>query len=203
MIPISYNFVVLEAAAIAQQAKGFLMRINPPRTGKAPSWDNSGAEMATQDVRSPYTDKSAWTDRYALCELAFRKEDGDELIMNDAVVGISRRRNIVSTQMAGMDGTVKEYINDGDYQLNIMVGVQAVKDGVITDDYPSEGIRQLREYFDEKAAIQVQSKFLELFDIDKIVVTEFALVQATESNYQPISISAVSDADYNVYSTEY
>ena len=84
-----------------------------------------------------------------------------------------------------------------------MVGVQALKDGVIVDEYPSDGIQQLREYFDEKAAIQVQSKFLELFDIDKIVVTEFAVVQATQSNYQPISITALSDTDYNVYSTEY
>lgn len=203
MIPITYNFVALEAAALAQQAKGYLMRIKPARTGKAPSWDNEGAEFTGEDVPSPYTDKSAWKDRYVLCELAFRKEDGDTLVMNDAIVAVSRKRNIVSTSMVGMDGTVKEYINDGDYQLNIMVGVQALKDGVIVDEYPSDGIQQLREYFDEKAAIQVQSKFLELFDIDKIVVTEFAVVQATQSNYQPINITALSDKEYNVYSTEY
>jgi hypothetical protein len=203
MIPITYNFVALEAAALAQQAKGFLMRIKPARTGKAPDWDNRGAEMVSEDVPSPYTDIQAWQDRYVLCELAFRKEDGDTLVMNDAVVAISRKRNIVSTQLVGMNGTVKEYISDGDYQLNIMVGVQALDNGVIVDKYPAEGIQQLREYFDEQAAIQVQSKFLELFDIDKIVVTEFAVVQATESNYQPISITAVSDTDYNVYSTEY
>mgnify|MGYP007102083262 FL=1 len=152
---------------------------------------------------SPYTDKSAWADRYELCELAFKKEDGETLIMNDAVVAVSRRANIVSTSMVGMDGTVKEYISDGDYQLNIMVGVQALKDGVIVDEYPSEGITQLRKFFDEKKAITVQSKFLELFDIDSIVITDFSVVQATESNYQPVSISALQDREYNVYGTEY
>ena len=107
------------------------------------------------------------------------------------------------TVCCAQNGTVKEYINDGDYQVNIAVGVQALKDGVIVDEYPAEGIQKLREYFDEAKAITVQSKFLELFDIDSIVITEFAVVQATESNYQPISITALSDTDYNVYSTEY
>ena len=200
MLPISFKFVALGAA---NQLKGFLYRMNPPRMGQAPSWDNKGAQMESQDVASPYTDKSAWADRYELCELAFKKEDGETLIMNDAVVAVSRRANIVSTSMVGMDGTVKEYISDGDYQLNIMVGVQALKDGVIVDEYPSEGITQLRKFFDEKKAITVQSKFLELFDIDSIVITDFSVVQATESNYQPVSISALQDREYNVYGTEY
>ena len=71
------------------------------------------------------------------------------------------------------------------------------------DEYPSEGITQLRKFFDEKKAITVQSKFLELFDIDSIVITDFSVVQATESNYQPVSISALQDREYNVYGTEY
>lgn len=159
--------------------------------------------MQAQDVKSPFADKSIWADRYELCELAFKTESGDELVMNDAVVALTRARNIVTTAMVGMNGTVKEYINDGDYQLNIMVGVQALKDGIIVDEYPKEGIQNLRKYFDESKSIEVQSKFLELFDIHNIVIKEFAVVQATESNYQPISITALSDTDYNVYSTEY
>lgn len=200
MLPISFKFVAVGAA---NQLKGFLYRMKPARTGEAPSWNNQGVQMQAQDIASPYTDKSVWADRYALCELEFRKENGNTLIMNDAVVALSRRRNVVTTSMVGMNGTVKEYINDGDYQLNIMVGVQALKDGVIVDEYPKEGIQKLREYFDETKAIDVRSGFLRLFDINSIVITEFAVVQATESNYQPISITALSDTDYNVYSTEY
>lgn len=180
-----------------------MYRMKPARTGQAPSWNNQGVQMQAHDIASPYTDKSVWADRYALCELEFRKENGNTLIMNDAVVALTRRRNVVTTSMVGMNGTVKEYINDGDYQLNIMVGVQALKDGVIVDEYPKEGIQKLREYFDETKAIDVRSEFLRLFDINSIVITEFAVVQATESNYQPISITALSDTDYNVYSTEY
>lgn len=138
-----------------------------------------------------------------LCELTLRKQDGRTLVINDAVCAISRAKNIVTTQMVGMDGTVKEYINEGDYQINIVVGVAAVHNGVIVDEYPEEGLRELRAFFDEKAAINVHSVFLEIFDIGSIVVKSFSVSQDTASNYQSVSISAMSDGDYNVYSMEY
>lgn len=149
------------------------------------------------------TDPSFWRDRFALCTLHFRKENGEQLEMNDAVVSVSRKKNIVTTQMVGMDGTVKEYVNADDYAIKIAVGVQAVKDGVFVDEYPTEGIKELRAFFDLNQPIMVNSAFLEVFDIDRLVITDFSVAQATESNYQPITLSALSDTEYNVYSTEY
>lgn len=191
------------AASAATQLKGYLYRFKPARTSASPSWDGAGGTMQTEEVASPYTDKSFWADRYALCELTFRKESGEELTMNDAIAAISKRKNIVTTQLVGMDGTVKEYINDGDYGINLIVGVQAIKDGKIVDEYPSDGITQLRQFFDVKEAIYVHSEFLEIFDISKVVVQDFSVTQSTESNYQPIELSLLSDGDYNVYSTDY
>ena len=123
--------------------------------------------------------------------------------MNDAVVSVSRKKNIVTTQLVGMDGTVKEYVNADDYSIKIAVGVQAVKDGVFVDEYPTEGIKELRKFFDLNEPIMVSSEFLQIFEIDRLVITDFAVNQTTESNYQPITLSALSDAEYNVYSTEY
>ncbi len=200
MLPISFKFV---ATSVAQQAKGYLYRFKPSRTSESPDWSGAGGTMQAEEVASPYTDKSFWSDRYALCELTFRKESGEELTMNDAIAAISKQKNIVTTQLVGMDGTVKEYINDGDYGINLIVGVQAVKDGKIVDEYPSDGIAQLRHFFDVKEAIYVHSDFLELFDISKVVVQNFSVTQSTESNYQAIEISLLSDGDYNVYSTDY
>ncbi|MBQ7684949.1 MAG: hypothetical protein IJT48_10715, partial [Bacteroidaceae bacterium] len=131
------------------------------------------------------------------------REDGERLEINDAVVTLTRKRNIVSTAMVGMDGTVKEYINEGDYDIDITVGIQAVRDGRIVDEYPSEGIAQLRGFLDEKATLNVYSEFLDIFDITKMVVTEVKLTQNTASNYQTLAIKALSDEEYNVYSTEY
>lgn len=200
MLPISFKFVATSAAV---QAKGYLYRFKPARTTASPSWDGAGGSILAEEVASPYTDKSFWAGRYALCELTFRKESGEELTVNDATAAISKRKNIVTTQLVGMDGTVKEYINDGDYGINLIVGVQAIKGGKIVDEYPSDGITQLRKFFDVKEAIYVHSEFLELFDISKVVVQDFSVTQATHSNYQPIELSLLSDGDYNVYSTEY
>lgn len=191
------------AAGAATQAKGLLYRLQPSRTGEAPSWDGRGGAVTTRDVPVPITDKSYWEGRYVLCELTLRTQEGRTLVINDAVCAISRAKNIVSTQMVGMDGTVKEYINEDDYQLNIVVGVVAVRDGVIVDEYPEEGLRELRAFFDEKASISVHSAFLEIFGIGSIVIKSFSVSQDTASNYQSVSISAVSDDEYNVYSTEY
>lgn len=190
------------AAGAAIQAKGRLYRMQPSRTGQAPNWDGHGG-ITPHEVSSPITDKSYWEGRYVLCELTLRKQDGQTLVINDAVCAISRAKNIVTTQMVGMDGTVKEYINEGDYQINIVVGVAAVRNGVIVDEYPEDGLRELRAFFDEKAAIDVHSVFLEIFDIGSIVIKNFSVSQDTASNYQSVSISAMSDGDYNVYSTEY
>ena len=198
--PISFKFV---AASLGQQAKGLLYRFKPARDGAAPNWDGRGGQMTTRDVATPITDKSYWMERYVLCELTLRTQDGQMLVVNDAVCAISRAKNIVTTQMVGMDGTVKEYINDGDYQINIAVGIVAVRDGVIVDEYPEEGLRELRTFLDEKAAIDVHSAFLEIFDINRIVIKSHSVTQDTASNYQSVAISAISDSEYNVYSTEY
>lgn len=200
MLPISFKFV---AASAATQLKGYLYRFKPSRTSEPPDWSGAGGAIQAEEVASPYTDKSYWADRYTLCELTFRKESGEELTVNDAIAAISKRKNIVTTQLVGMDGTVKEYINDGDYGINLIVGVQAVKDGKIADEYPSDGITQLRQFFDVKETIYVHSDFLELFDISKVVVQDFSVTQSTESNYQAIELSLLSDGDYNVYSTDY
>lgn len=134
------------AAGAATQAKGLLYRMQPSRTGQAPNWDGHGGGITPHEVSSPITDKSYWEGRYVLCELTLRKQDGQTLVINDAVCAISRAKNIVTTQMVGMDGTVKEYINEGDYQINIVVGVAAVRNGVIVDEYPEDGLRELRAF---------------------------------------------------------
>lgn len=98
---------------------------------------------------------------------------------------------------------MKEYINEGDWAVNIVVGVQAVSGGVITDDYPDEELRRLREFLDEKKPLEVHSTFLDIFDITKIVIKSYSATQMTEANYQAVSISAVSDEDYEIYSNDY
>lgn len=202
LLPISFQFV---AAGAAIQAKGALYKFHPSRTNEAPSWDGRGRELVKNDVATPITPISFWQGRYALCTLTFSdtQNANNKLVMNDAIIAISRSKNIVTTQMVGMDGTVKEYISMGDYNLNIVVGVVAVKDGVIVDEYPKDGLETLRGFFDMNRTLKVESEFLKIFDINQIVIKSFSVSQDTASNYQSVSLSAVSDEEYNVYSNEY
>ena len=200
MLPIKFQFVALSAAT---QLKGELYKFKPARTKPSPDWTSENGVMNAPDIHAPYTDPSFWTDRYAMATLTMEKPKGGQLVINDAIVNISRRKNIVTTQLVGMNGTVKEYVGMGDYDIRIAVGIQAKKDGVLTDDYPKEGLEELRDYLLINEAIDVQSTFLDIFDINKIVITDFGCTQATDSNYQELSISALSDEDYNVFSTEY
>lgn len=196
---LSFQFV---AASAALRAKGALYPFSPARRGESPSWQGRAGSLNASATKYPLTDKSYWQGRYALCELELQNSQGERLLMNDAVVSLSRSKNIVQTQMVGRSGSVKEYISDGDYELNILVGVVALKDGAISDDYPAEALEELRRFLEEDEALEVRSEFLAVFDINRIVVKSFSVTQSTESNYQAVSIAALSDDTFNIYSSE-
>ena len=132
-----------------------------------------------------------------------KTQSADEMKMEEAICSISRAKHIVKTQLTGLDGTIKEYINNGDYDINISVGLVAIEDGVITDQYPADGIRAIKELLDHNEPLFVNSEFLQLFDITKIVITDYAIQQMTHSNRQVISIKALSDEDYELTGIEY
>lgn len=201
--PISFQFI---AAGAATQAKGILYRLSPSRTGVAPDWSNSGKTIVATDIAPPITDRSFWQGRYTLAELCFIDDAGTRFRIPDAVCGISRNRNIVTTQMQGHDGTIKEYISDSDWSIEINVGIQATQGGAIVDDYPQEALEEFLPFLKKKSAIRVYSVFFEIFGIDNIVIKSYSLTQATESNYQSLKLSALSDnddEDYTIYSTDY
>ncbi len=128
----------------------------------------------------------------------------DTLTINDAVVSISREKRIVRTALTGLDGTIKEYICNGDYEITIAVGIVAVDaSGQIVDEYPAEGVARVREFLQENKSLAVASEFLKIFDIGRMVITRFSLSQETASNRQTLEIRALSDVDYEIKNTEY
>lgn len=202
-LPISID---LAAMSWTQHLAKKLVRFGEGRKGEAPSWEGRGEAITTGAAGIPITDREYWEGRWVLCPVRLRAqtESGTlEVELPDAVAAVSRERRIVSTGLVGRDGTVKEYINEGDWAVSLVVGVQAVRDGVIADEYPGEELRELRRLLDVKGAIEVQSEFLAIFDITRIVIKGYGATQMTEANYQAVTISAVSDEDYEIYSNEY
>lgn len=200
--PISFEFV---AAGVARRARVALARLKPSQVNReVPSWDGHGGTPETVQATVPLTDRSYWESRYVLTELTLRKEDGETLTVNDAVVTVTQEKHIVRTTLVGLNGTIKEYISSGDYDISISVGIVAVDpEGRIVDEYPEEGIRKVREFLDENKAVEVASVFLSIFGIERMVVTRFSLRQETASSRQTIEIRALSDDDYIIRSEEY
>lgn len=202
LTPISFAFI---AAGVARRARIALARLKPSQVNKElPSWEGHGGTPETVELSVPITDRGYWESRYVLTELTLRKEDGETLVVNDAIVSVTQEKHIVRTTLVGLNGTIKEYICDGDFDISISVGIVAVDaGGQIVDEYPKEGVRKVKEFLSENKAVEVSSVFLSIFGIDRMVVTRFSLKQETASNRQTIDVRALSDEDYVIKSSEY
>ena len=105
------------------------------------------------------------------------------------LLNVSQSKNVVKTAVAGRNGTVKEYVSDGDYIINIQ--------GVIANsiaEYPEQDVTRLIDILKVPAAIDVVCPVLQLHGIYSIVVESYTL-PSTEGkvNVQRFEIEAVSD----------
>lgn len=138
------------------------------------------------------------------------KGEETEIYLPEAVVNLSRTRNVVETPVLNGRGTVKEMITEGDFNLSISVAVvSSTCDGlydngsrVYNDTYPYSGVMKLRKLLDEPNRIDITSDFLACFDLDGgslgIVIKSYTVNQETHTNRQVFEIQAVSDYDYNL-----
>jgi hypothetical protein len=91
---------------------------------------------------------------------------------------ISQERNIIRTAVAGKNGTIKQFIADGDYIINCS--------GIITGEsfetnsgfgvesvvgVPEAELRKLKAICSVPKEIEVISEFLDFFDITTVVIT--------------------------------
>ena len=118
----------------------------------------------------------------------FRFEKND-LWLETVLLDVSQTKNIVTTAITGRNGTIKEYISDGDYVINIK--------GAITTQgnaYPMSDVRGLLEILRKKETLQIVSDYLRIFDIYQIVVTDYKFSQVEGfQNTQFFEINAISD----------
>lgn len=213
--PISYKFI---AAAALTASKAAVYRMKSQRAGgaslagKVDRRDTAAASSIAvfqpmpnkQDGSVPAPAPDDALGRFYRTDLSLgRSEKADELLFTDAVCSVSASRNIVKTALVGLKGTVKEYIAAGDYEISITVGLVAVEDGKVVDKYPAEGVRKLREVLDHPEALSVDSEFLRLFEINRLVIVDYKIDQMTYSNRQVVTIKAISDEDYIIRYNEY
>lgn len=107
-----------------------------------------------------------------------------------ALVEVNMQKNIVKTAVQGRDGTVKEYVSDGDYQVTIRGGLFSS----FSYAYPKEDMQTLLSLLALKTPLTVISEYLLQFNIYELVVEDYSFSQKEGvQNVQLFEIKTVSD----------
>lgn len=131
-------------------------------------------------------------------DITFINIDGKRLTLA-GTCSVSRQNTIVSTPLVGRAGSVKEYVQAEDWRVEISVAIDGEQ-----RDYPAQKIQEILRFFEnsERHPYTVQSDYLELFNINCLVVEAKSLQQTTHASRQEFSLSCVSDTPYEMKITE-
>lgn len=120
-----------------------------------------------------------------------------EIYLSEVILVVAQQKHIVKTPLVGRNGTVKEIINEGDYAISIEAKLVGPKNALDRGQ-----IANLIELLKTNEALEVESPFLQLFDITDIVVEDYYLPEGGNLNEQPFRISAISDEPYELILTD-
>lgn len=117
----------------------------------------------------------------------------DDLLLESAVLSLSRTKNVVTTAIQGREGTVKEWINNGDWSITFN-GLLVAKGW----DFPIEATKLFNEYMDVNESLKLEHEVLNNLGIFEAVVMDYALPSTTYTNVQPYTIQLLSDIPFEL-----
>jgi len=123
----------------------------------------------------------------------------DGLILQTVLLEVVQTKNIVTTSLQGRNGTVKEFVSDGDFVITmtgIVTGELDTQGNIqnIGNVYPETDVNKLIEICKVPDALTVTSTFLQLFGINEVVITTYSLNQLEATrDMQPFQVSMLSD----------
>jgi hypothetical protein len=99
----------------------------------------------------------------------------DGITLDTTVITVNQTKNIVKTAISGRNGTIKEYINDGDYEVQI----SGILSSGINNVEPKEDIETLIGICQAMASISVgeSNDFLGRLGITELVITGYSFPQ--------------------------
>jgi len=103
---------------------------------------------------------------------SFSSEKG-YIRFDTCIVTVNQQRNIIKTPIQGRNGTVKEYISDGDYSINIKGSI--LGDGA--DKLPEKIIKDAHTLFIEPNELWLECEFLRYFGIQYCVIESYNIDQ--------------------------
>ena len=167
--------------------------------GREPNPTQTDGEFAKKDTelssyRVKYVNKenkvpNTWRGTYS--SITDEHESFPAIFMDTALITVSMKKNIIKTPVVGHDGTRKEYISQGDYDIDITGEFTSGE----SDIFPEADVEALIKALSAPIALEIACPQLYRFGITRMVVDSFKLPQE-EGIYskQKITIKAVSHA---------
>lgn len=134
--------------------------------------------------------------------IPYPDDDGAEgfgLVIPSVIIEVTQSKNIITTAIQGRNGTVKEFVSDGDFAITLTgVIIGRNEDGEVKDIgniYPDDDVKKLITICKVPDALTLTSTFLnDVFGINQIVITDYNIPQREATrNMQPFQISMLSD----------
>ena len=119
-----------------------------------------------------------------------------KMTIDIALVTCTKVVNIVKTNVVGANGTVKQYINLGDYGIEI----KGIFTSEIANTRPDDLIRQLHKITSSTSEVNIASSLLTLFGVTCIVFEGEQTFAQDESqrDVQKFTINAISEQPFTI-----
>jgi hypothetical protein len=117
-----------------------------------------------------------------------------------ALCSVTKNIKIVKSDIAGRNGTVKQYINTGDYDVTI----KGIFTTGVSDKYPESAMLHLNKITNASVAIKVASNFLHMFGITYLVFErcDFEQMEDAGRDEQKFTLQCVSDIPFLLKTTQ-
>lgn len=117
-----------------------------------------------------------------------------------ALCTVTKNITIAKSDIAGRNGTIKQYINTGDYE----VVIKGIFTTGVSDKYPENAMKHLQRITNASSEVKVASKFLQLFDISYLVFTkcEFDQAEADGRDIQKFTLTCLSETPFAIKVTQ-
>ena len=162
---------------------------------------NEPLQVKYEEVR--FTENENYLGVPGLTELRLKYKE-NEFVLNDCILTVTQERNILETNLQGRDGTVKQYISDGDYHISVQAsiagdGANATNQNYDTaSEYPLTEMAKFVKLLTVKDALLVSSDWLDIFKIRSVVIKNYDITQETYSNRQTFTMQMLSDEPFEI-----
>lgn len=123
---------------------------------------------------------------------SFNDRHVEAFTIPSAIMTVQQRKNIVMTNVVGRNGSIKQYVSDGDYDIEIRATL-------VLDNVAFPQIQDMVEFCSVPVPVSVTSDFLLYFGIQTIVISSFKYNQKqAHDKIIQLEITAHSDEPINL-----